>query len=245
VNGVYDGPYDPDHQAPEVTYGPEYKSGTPSESAHPSAPTVETPDVTAAPLDYEGDDSNQTGNKDVTKETWIAKETLTLSGFEFRFGLSGMTMQTGTAIVEFSNGKDSFTKEFDVRSTYSEGLFFSIGKTTTKTNYTKTFDTGVGHQDIIDTFEGMFATVDVSVSTPVFLSGVGGKTYTIVPAAKEMDPSGWQGITMGGSVGLGVDCFPVDFGVQLTAYRDPSKENNKWINHPEWFFNMPALTEKK
>jgi RHS repeat-associated protein len=62
-NGVYDGPYDPDHQAPEVTYGPEYKSGTPSESAHPSAPTVETPDVTVSPLDYDGDE--QTSDADI------------------------------------------------------------------------------------------------------------------------------------------------------------------------------------
>ena len=36
VNGVYDGPYDPDHQTPEVTYGPEYKSGTYS---GPQSPT--------------------------------------------------------------------------------------------------------------------------------------------------------------------------------------------------------------
>ena len=53
VNGVYDGPYDPDHQAPEVTYGPEYKSGTPSESAHSSAPTVGTSGNEEALRQYE------------------------------------------------------------------------------------------------------------------------------------------------------------------------------------------------
>ncbi len=36
MNGVYDGAYDPNHQAPEVTYGPEYKTETYS---GPQSPT--------------------------------------------------------------------------------------------------------------------------------------------------------------------------------------------------------------
>jgi RHS repeat-associated protein len=40
-----------------------YQVSTPSESAYPSAPTVKTPDVTASPLDYDGDE--QTSDADI------------------------------------------------------------------------------------------------------------------------------------------------------------------------------------
>jgi hypothetical protein len=87
VNGVYDGPYDPNHQAPEVTYGPEYKSGTPSESAYPSAPDAVVPEVVESPFDYNSTvtDMNN-GWIDNGDGTYTAKKGATLLGLSQQTG---------------------------------------------------------------------------------------------------------------------------------------------------------------
>ncbi len=177
---------------------------------------------------------------------WTAKETLTLTGFEIRVGIAGMTMTSGYADVEFSNGKDSFIKRYEVLSTYSEGLFVSIGQNKSQTTYKKTFKKDVSKQTIIDSYEGIFATIGISGSTPInFLSFSFARTYSVDSKTKDIDMNGWKGFTKGVSLGLGADCFSVNAGTQITAYRDPEKINNEWNDHPEWFYNIANVKEIK
>lgn len=182
-------------------------------------------------------------------EKWTAKETLVMTGFEMRFATSGMTFTKGYADVEFSNGKDTYNKRFEVMSIYSEGLFFSIGSTITTTEYSKNFKEGVSEQEIYYSYEGIFATQGFSISTPFKdVSIVVGDTFAITSDNHDIDSEGWQGKTVGGSggkgasLGLNIKGLSVNFGTQFSVYRNPDKENNEFWDHPEWFFNVaPSL----
>ncbi len=48
----------------------------------------------------------------------------------------------------------------------------------------------------------------------------------------DIDPEGWKGISRGLSVSIG---GPISYGIQFSVYRDPSKLQNDFSDHPEWF----------
>lgn len=185
---------------------------------------------------------NDEPNEDV--ETWTAKEELTLLGMDFRFIYSGMTMLHGYAQVEFTNGVKSFSKKFEVLSIYSEGIFFSLGTNSTKTEYTKNFKKGVTEENVIESYEGVFATAGFSLSLPIFISICYGKTYSIDCNTRKIAEDGWTGITKGESEGIGTGIslpkgFSLNLGLQITVYRDPDKPNNDFSDNPEWFYYKP------
>lgn len=71
------------------------------------------------------------------------------------------------------------------------------------------------------------------------------RTNSVDSKTKDIDMDGWKGFTKGVSLGFGADCFSVNAGTQITAYRDPEKMNNEWTNHPEWFYNIVNVKEIK
>ena len=193
------------------------------------------------PVKYVDPDGRQTDNSTEEKVTWTADEILFMTGMQITFLNSGMTMMTGTATVIFSNGKESFEKEFEVISTYSEGIFCTIGESVSYTHYTKEFPANATKQDVIDSYEGIFQTESISFSLGSLFSAGGGKTYSVNSSTKEIDYTGWMGTTGAGGAGIGCEKLRFTLGVQVTAYRDPEKPNNNWEDHPEWFYNMPFI----
>ena len=193
------------------------------------------------PIKYVDLDGRQTDNSTEEKVTWTADEVLFMTGMQITFLNSGMTMMTGTATVIFSNGKESFEKEFEVISTYSEGIFCTIGESVSYTHYTKEFPANATKQDVIDSYEGIFQTESISFSLGSLFSAGGGKTYSVNSSTKEIDYTGWMGTTGAGGAGIGCEKLRFTLGAQVTAYRDPEKPNNNWEDHPEWFYNMPFI----
>ena len=193
------------------------------------------------PIRYIDPDGRQTDNSTEEKVTWTADEVLFMTGMQITFLNSGMTMMTGTATVIFSNGKESFEKEFEVISTYSEGIFCTIGESVSYTHYTKEFPANATKQDVIDSYEGIFQTESISFSLGSLFSAGGGKTYSVNSSTKEIDYTGWMGTTGAGGAGIGCEKLRFTLGAQVTAYRDPEKPNNNWEDHPEWFYNMPFI----
>ena len=177
--------------------------------------------------------------------SWTAEEVLYLTGTQSVFLNAGITMMTGYADVVFSNGKESFNYTFEVVSTYSEGLFFSTGSSTTFTKYTKTFPEDATQKDIIDSYEGIFQTESFGISIGELLSAGGGKTYAVDPATKQIDLTGWLGTSYTYSAGVGSPVFSVSLGAQITAYRAPNKASSNFSNHPEWFYNMSYGVKEK
>ena len=173
-------------------------------------------------------------------ETWTAYENLTMTGMDMRCAYSGMTMLHGWADVEFTNGQQSFTKTFEVISVYSEGLFLSLGTNISNTKYIKAFKKESSKQDIIESYEGIFATQGVSLSFS-FLGISLGSTFGVDQKTKDIAENGWKGKTNGCSASLG-DGIPLpkgltlNIGTQITVYRDPDNPENEFINRPDWFY---------
>ena len=187
----------------------------------------------------------RTNNSPYRQDLWTATEKLTMRGFEMRLGDSGMTMLKGIAKVEFSNGKESFSKEFEVISICSVGLFFSIGTSETKTIYNRYFPIGTNKEKIIETYEGIFATHGISLSTNCdFLSVSFGKTYSVDSKTQDVNFQSWTGNTKGLSLGFSLDCFSINLGTQITVYRDTDKQNNTFYDHPDWFYYKSLINNE-
>ncbi len=179
-----------------------------------------------------------------------------MSGFDFRVGISGMTMSQGIAFVKFSNGEKSFNKQFKVVSTYSEGLFLSVGDNISHTKYTREFPVGTTKETIISSYCGIFASTGISSNTPLNLFSLSASKTFGVESELTYDNNGnpvvhrwiaddrWEGITTGGSYGIGADCFSLNLGVQMTAYSDSDDPKMSFEEHPEWFYNMPILKKE-
>ena len=161
------------------------------------------------------------------KEMWIAKEYFLSFGVDERIGDKGLTEMYGKAIVFFSNGKTGFIKEFDVIIDHSYGYYLTGSVSGTKTLYFRTFPSGVSDREVIDSYEGIFASKNAGYGN--FSVGT---VYSISTETYDIDPEGWKGISRGLSVSIG---GPISYGIQFSVYRDPSKLQNDFSDHPEWF----------
>ncbi len=166
-----------------------------------------------------------------------------------RCGYSGMTIQHGYADVEFSNGEDSFSKRFEVISIYSEGLFLSFGKSSTSTTYSKQFNKDATEKEIIQSYEGIFATQGVSISLPKILISLSiGETFGVDERTQDVAENGWKGTTVGNSIGLGsgIDLphgFSLNIGTQITVYRNPDDPSHEYSKKPDWFYYKPFISK--
>lgn len=138
-------------------------------------------------------------------ELWRAHEVLKLSGIVTVLG-DGTCIRSGYAVVNFSNGETSFTHTYDVISGFAQGLNFGVGDSFTETLYTKLVPVNTSPESIIKSFYGYFTTMGFGLSLgslPISLER--GFTYTtpVVNHQYVYDPSGWEGETTGGGIGLG------------------------------------------
>ncbi len=161
-------------------------------------------------------------------ETWYAKEFLVVTGIDVRAGTKGSTTMNGKAVVSFSNDDNEiFIKVYDVLIEHSYGFYCSGGATGSFTEYSRTFKEGVSKEDVIKSFEGIFGSKNEGLGTVSV-----GVTFSISTDTYDIDQDGWVGFSRGFSASIG---SPVNFGIQFSVYRDPSKPNNEFSDHPEWF----------
>jgi hypothetical protein len=152
VNGVYDGPYDPDHQAPEVTYGPGEGPEKYSErgSSDMGIPHRAFPSAPESPLYYDDYENHSTDPTVITGRNLGEPElphisiVITYDGTKNkRYGAS-----TGTLSVYYSDDTGSLGRPVVTLPVVSGGNGYSAAPKGTYLNLAQEL-TGTSSNDIL------------------------------------------------------------------------------------------------
>ena len=206
------------------------------------------------------------------RTTWLATEIIFMGGFDFRLADVGITGMLGKAYVVFTNEdtQESISQWYDIVTVNSLGLNAFAGGSAGITFYEKSFSDDATKEDILSSYEGIFANItcpQLALFGGQDLYGFSATSSVVIGMDLRLGFFGndtpWVGLSFSASFNL-MALLPgpsiPSYSLSFSIYKLPENENGKtdWSN-PEYeqyflgarlfsnqltIFDLPKLTEE-